>query len=190
MWSVNESRSFHGTGCHVGEFGTFVDLPNRTSLWGNARCRGLPYHSNAGLLHSSGEMLMSQPNRTQFVCVENSNRSQMAEAFAGMHGGTGVEAISAGSRPSGRINPKAIEAMRECGYDLNQHQSKGLPDLPNVVFDVAVTMGCGDACPATRAKRHIDWQIPDPREMSPEQFRDVRDLIESKVKDLLAELSK
>jgi len=61
-----------------------------------------------------------------FVCVENSNRSQMAEAFARMHGGGGVDAMSAGSRPSGRINPKAIEAMKELGYELTTHTSKGL----------------------------------------------------------------
>jgi protein-tyrosine-phosphatase len=100
----------------------------------------------------------------------------------------GVEAYSAGSKPSGRVNPKAIEAMRERGYDLTTHISKGLDDLPNVVFDAAVTMGCGDACPATRAQRHIDWQIPDPRHMDAAEFRGVRDLIEEKVKALLQEL--
>src|SRR6184192_1349975 len=66
------------------------------------------------------------PKRVLFVCIENSNRSQMAEAFARLHGGEQVEAYSAGSRPSGRINPKAIESMREVGYDLSQHQSKSL----------------------------------------------------------------
>ena len=79
-----------------------------------------------------------------FVCVENSNRSQMAEAFARM---AGIEAYSAGSRPSGKVNPKAIEAMKELGYDLTAHHSKSLDDLPDETFDVAVTMGCGDACP-------------------------------------------
>lgn len=117
-----------------------------------------------------------------FVCVENSNRSQMAEAFARM---AGVEAFSAGSRPSGQVNPKAIEAMRELGYDLSTHQSKSLDDLPNVAFDVAVTMGCGDECPNLRATRREDWNIPDPKELPPEQFRQVRDLIEAKVKELL-----
>ena len=87
-------------------------------------------------------------NRVVFVCVENSNRSQMAEAFARMVGG--VEAYSAGSRPSGKVNPKAIEAMRELGYDLSVHLSKSQDDLPNVSFDVAVTMGCGDQCPNLR----------------------------------------
>lgn len=116
-----------------------------------------------------------------FVCVENSNRSQMAEAFARM---AGVEAYSAGSRPSGKVNPKAIEAMQELGYDLSTHHSKSLDELPEVEFDVAVTMGCGDACPNLKAARREDWEIPDPKELPPEQFREVRDLIARKVQQL------
>jgi len=124
--------------------------------------------------------------RVVFVCVENSNRSQMAEAFARIYGAETVEAFSAGSRPSGRINPKAIDSMRELGYDLGGHQSKGLADLPAGEFDVAVTMGCGDQCPSLRAQERLDWNIPDPRDMAPGPFRAVRDLIGLKVKDLLA----
>ena len=116
-----------------------------------------------------------------FVCVENSNRSQMAEAFARL---AGAEAYSAGSRPSGIVNPKAIEAMRELGYDLTAHHSKSLADLPDVEFDVAVTMGCGDACPHLKARRREDWAIPDPKAMPPEQFREVRELIQRKVSEL------
>jgi protein-tyrosine-phosphatase len=124
-----------------------------------------------------------------FVCVENSNRSQMAEAFARLYGEGRVEAYSAGSRPSGKINLKAVEAMREVGYDLTRHQSKALSAIPEVEFDVVVGMGCGDeGCPLARAKRHQEWGIPDPKEMAPEQFRAVRDLIGEKVKKLLAEL--
>jgi protein-tyrosine-phosphatase len=123
-----------------------------------------------------------------FVCVENSNRSQMAEAFARMHGADRVEAFSAGSRPSGKVNPKAIAAMGELGYDLTKHRSKGLAELADLDFEVAVTMGCGDECPFIVARSREDWQIPDPKEMSPEQFREVRDLIETKVKALLARL--
>src|SRR5580692_6077350 len=85
--------------------------------------------------------------RVVFVCVENSNRSQMAEAFARIHGAGQVEAYSAGSRPSGRVNPKAVEAMKEFGYDLTVHRSKSLQDLAEKEFDIAVTMGCGDECP-------------------------------------------
>ena len=123
-----------------------------------------------------------------FVCIENSNRSQMAQAFAKMLGGGGVEAFSAGSRPSGRVNPKAIAAMAELGYDLTTHASKGLDEFNGQEIDAAVTMGCGDACPLVKAKHRFDWQIPDPREMPPEEFNRVRDLIRDKVKDLLKEL--
>jgi protein-tyrosine-phosphatase len=123
-----------------------------------------------------------------FVCVENSNRSQMAEAFARIHGGGSVDAASAGSRPSGRVNPKAIEAMRELDYDLSAHASKGLDAFNGRPIDVAVTMGCGDECPLVIAGRREDWKIPDPRDMTPEQFRGVRDLIERKVRELLASL--
>ena len=130
---------------------------------------------------------MTRP-RLLFVCVENSNRSQMAEAFARMHPGGKVEAYSAGSRPSGRVNPRAVEFMREVGYDLTAHGSKSLADLPPGEYDAAVTMGCGDACPMVKARRREDWQIPDPKDMPPEQYRAVRDLIERKVKELLAGL--
>ena len=123
-----------------------------------------------------------------FVCVENSNRSQMAEAFARMHGNGKVEPYSAGSRPSGRVNPKAIEAMRELGYDLTTHTSKGLDGFNGKEVEVAITMGCGDECPLVIAKQRLDWQIPDPRDMTPEQFREVRNLIETKVKELIATL--
>jgi len=128
--------------------------------------------------------------RIIFVCVENSNRSQMAEAFARVLGAGKVEAFSAGSRPSGRINPKAIEVMKELGYDLSTHSSKGLDEFNGKEVEVAVTMGCGDECPLVAAKRRVDWKIPDPRDMSPDQLRDVRNLIETKVRELLDTLEK
>jgi arsenate reductase (thioredoxin) len=124
-----------------------------------------------------------------FVCIENSNRSQMSEAFAKIHGGNEVEAYSSGSKPSGKINPKAIASMKELGYDLSSHHSKSLEEVKQFApFDAVVTMGCGDACPWMPAKKFIDWQIPDPKEMSEENFRKVRSLIEEKVKGLLQEL--
>ena len=124
-----------------------------------------------------------------FVCVENSNRSQMSQAFAKIHGGNEVEAFSAGSKPSGIINPKAIAAMKELGYDLSGHQSKSLEEVKAYApFDAVVTMGCGDACPWMPAKQFIDWRIPDPRNMNEEDFRQVRDTIEQQVKELLQQL--
>ena len=125
--------------------------------------------------------------RIVFLCVENSNRSQMAEAFGRMYAPPGVEVYSAGSKPSGRINPKAIEAMAELGYDLAAHRSKSLADLPAGKFDYAVTMGCGDECPTLQAQRRLDWQIPDPKHLSPGGYREVRDLIGRMVKSLLEE---
>lgn len=130
----------------------------------------------------------SSTPRLLFVCVENSNRSQMAEAFARIHGQNKVEAYSAGSRPSGKINPKAIEAMRAVGYDLSSHRSKSLDELAGIEFDFVATMGCGDECPFVRAKRRDDWNVPDPREMTMDEFRAVRDEIEAKVVHLLSEL--
>jgi protein-tyrosine-phosphatase len=126
--------------------------------------------------------------RVLFVCVENSNRSQMAEAFARLHGAGKIEAHSAGSRPSGRVNPKAVAAMSELGYDLTTHASKSLDQFNRTRVDVAVTMGCGDECPLVNAGRREEWQIPDPKELPPDQFNQVRDLIEAKVKELLASL--
>ncbi|MBI1917153.1 MAG: arsenate reductase ArsC [Planctomycetes bacterium] len=134
------------------------------------------------------EPSLPAPRRILFVCIENSNRSQMAEAFARRHGGGRFEAHSAGSRPSGRVNPQAVEFMREVGCDLTQQASKSLADLPDVEFDVAVTMGCGDACPLVRARRREDWAIPDPKGLPPDEFRRIRDLIEQEVKTLLASL--
>jgi protein-tyrosine-phosphatase len=109
----------------------------------------------------------------------------MAEAFAHIHGNDRVEAYSAGSHPSGVVNLKAIAAMREIGYDLSTHASKSLDELPDVEWDFVATMGCGDECPFIRSKLREDWQIPDPKNMEPHDFRKVRDEIENRVKVLL-----
>lgn len=127
--------------------------------------------------------------RVLFVCIENSNRSQMAEAFARMHGGAEVEALSAGSKPSGRINPKAVRFMGELGYDLSAHASKSLAEVTGGgEFDAVVTMGCGDDCPWVPAKRREDWALPDPRDMDDDCYRAVRDEIGQRVQALLASL--
>jgi protein-tyrosine-phosphatase len=133
---------------------------------------------------------MNEKRRILFVCVENSNRSQIAEAFARIHGGNDVEVYSAGSRPSGQINPRAIESMRELGYDLTQQRSKSLAETPDVEYDFVATMGCGDECPFVRTKARSDWNIPDPKNLPPDDYRAVRKLIEDKVTTLLADLRK
>ena len=134
---------------------------------------------------------MDQKIKLLFVCVENSNRSQMSQAFAIIHGGDKVAAYSAGSKPSGIVNPKAIAAMKELNYDLSKHDSKSLQEVAQYApFDAVVTMGCGDACPWMPAKKFIDWQIPDPKHLAPAEFNKVRDLIEGKVKELITEIVK
>lgn len=130
---------------------------------------------------------MTPNKRVLFVCVENSNRSQMAEAFAHIHGGEHVEAFSAGSKPSGVINPKAIRFMSELGYDLTTHTSKSLDDIEGE-FDAVITMGCGDDCPWIPARHREDWGLPDPKHMDDDGYRSVRDDISSRVKSLLAAL--
>ena len=133
--------------------------------------------------------LIDMKKKILFVCVENSNRSQMSQAFASMYGGSNIEAYSAGSKPSGKINPKAIASMKEIGYDLTAHQSKSISDIEQYApFDVVVTMGCGDACPWMPAKKFVDWQIPDPKNMEPQEFNKVREQIEQNVKELLSTL--
>ncbi len=132
---------------------------------------------------------MSEKKKLLFVCVENSNRSQMSQAFAIIHGGSHVEAYSAGSKPSGIVNPKAIAAMKELGYDLSTHDSKSLQEVEAFApFDAVVTMGCGDACPWMPAKQFIDWQIPDPKHLEPKEFNEIRDMISEKVKALISSL--
>lgn len=132
---------------------------------------------------------MSDKKKTVlFVCIENSNRSQMAEAYAKMLGGDSVESFSAGSKPSGVVNPKAIEYMKEVGYDLSTHPSKSLDEIPKIEYDAVITMGCGDACPYVVGRIREDWGLPDPKLMAPQDFRRVRDLIGEKVKILLARL--
>ena len=124
-----------------------------------------------------------------FVCIENSNRSQMSQAFATILGGENIEAYSAGSKPSGIVNPKAIAAMKELDYDLSSHDSKSLEEVKAFApFDVVVTMGCGDACPWMPAKQFVDWHIPDPKQMEPRAFNEVRDYIKNQVQQLLLEL--
>ena len=127
--------------------------------------------------------------RFLFVCVENSCRSQMAEGFARLHGAGKVEAFSAGSRPSGKVNETASVLMKEKGVDLGVQRSKGLNELPPGNWEAVVTMGCGDACPSLPAVRRLDWALPDPKHLPLEEFRKIRDEIEARVRALLAEAS-
>ncbi len=121
--------------------------------------------------------------------MENSNRSQMSQAFATILGGELIEAYSAGSKPSGVVNPKAIASMQKLGYDLSTHKSKSLTEVERFApFDAVVTMGCGDACPWMPAKKFIEWEIPDPKHLEGSAFDEVRNQIRDKVKELLNSL--
>ena len=123
------------------------------------------------------------------MCIENSCRSQIAEGFAKSLGKNTVEAWSAGSKASGKVNPTAIEVMRERGIDLGTHKSKNLTDLPKMKWDYVITMGCGDACPYVPSQRTEDWPIPDPKNLPLDEFRKIRDQIEQKVKKLVSAFS-
>lgn len=135
------------------------------------------------------ETTRERSSRVLFVCVENANRSQIAEAFARLHGAAGVEPFSAGSRPAREVSPRAVESMREVGVDLSGKKPTSLAEIPASEYDVVVSMGCGDeGCPLVRGRRHEQWDIPDPKAMPLEEYRTVRDQIERKVKELLASL--
>ena len=122
-----------------------------------------------------------------FVCVENSCRSQMAEGFANNLGKGIIEVCSAGSRPSGKINPDATKVMQELGIDISYQKSKGFEELSIKKFDYVVTMGCEDVCPFVPAKQNMDWHVEDPKGKDLGFFRKVRDDIAEKVKELIKE---
>jgi arsenate reductase len=130
---------------------------------------------------------MREKKKILFVCVENASRSQMAQGFAETHGQGKIEVYSAGSRPSSQVDPLAIEVMKEKGIDLSARRPKSLNDLPPIEMDYLVTMGCEETCPAIPAKKVIEWEIPDPKGKSLDTFRNIRDMIEEKVRTLLKE---
>jgi protein-tyrosine-phosphatase len=133
---------------------------------------------------------LEKKERVLFVCIENSCRSQLAEAFAVIHAVDVMDAYSAGSRPSGVVHPIAIESMQELGYDMSGHRSKSLADIPAGRYDYVITMGCGDECPFIPADHHEDWNIPDPKKLPLDEFRKIRDLIEERVLELKTRIMK
>lgn len=108
----------------------------------------------------------------------------MAEALAKRNHSEAIEAWSSGSKPSGVVNPKAIASMKELGYDLSAHESKSLDEIPQIEYDYAITMGCGDECPHVKAKNREDWALPDPKHLEPVEFAKIRDQIAEKVSEL------
>jgi arsenate reductase len=126
--------------------------------------------------------------KTLFLCIHNSCRSQMAEGFAKKLSQDKIEAFSAGSNPSGKVDEMAIQVMRETGIDISGQKSKGFGDLEEKNFDYVITMGCKDVCPFVPARQRIEWDLPDPQGKPIEVFREIRDLIERKVKEFIENL--
>jgi protein-tyrosine-phosphatase len=119
-----------------------------------------------------------------FICVENSCRSQMAEAIVNALYWQRFVAYSAGSKPSGIVNPQAIAVMKEIGIDISEQKSKGFDQVKNIEFDYVITLGCGEVCPVHPGKHRLDWQIDDPKDRPIEFFRQVRNEIENNIKEL------
>ncbi len=126
-----------------------------------------------------------------FVCVHNAGRSQMAAALLAHHAGDRVVVRSAGTAPANTINPAVVAVMAELGIDLapaGAHPKK-LDDAAVEASDVVITMGCGDECPFYPGKRYLDWALPDPAGQGVDAVRPIRDEIDRRVRELLAELT-
>ncbi|GAA2439256.1 arsenate reductase ArsC [Streptomyces lavendulocolor] len=132
---------------------------------------------------------MSQKPSVLFVCVHNAGRSQMAAAWLTHLAGDRVEVRSAGSAPADRVNPAAVEAMREVGIDISAETPKVLTVDAVKESDVCITMGCGDTCPVFPGKRYLDWQLEDPAGQGVEAVRPIRDEIRKLVADLIDEIT-
>ncbi len=123
-----------------------------------------------------------------FVCVHNAGRSQMAAGFLTALSHDQVEVRSAGSLPADRVNPAAVEAMREVGIDISEQSPKVLTTDAVQASDVLITMGCGDTCPVFPGKRYLDWDLPDPAGKGVDAVRPIRDEVRARVEGLLHEL--
>lgn len=132
---------------------------------------------------------MASPKPTVlFVCVHNAGRSQMAAGWVRHLSNGAVEVRSAGSEPGARLNPAAVEAMREAGIDITANQPRLIDVADLRASDVVITMGCGDTCPIFPGKRYEDWDLTDPAGQPIEVVRTVRDEIRARVVTLLDEL--
>ncbi len=123
-----------------------------------------------------------------FLCVHNAGRSQMAAGWLRHLAGDQVDVFSAGSEPAERVNQAAVTAMAERGVHIDAQVPQPWADEIVRAADVVVTMGCGDACPVYPGKRYVDWEVEDPSGKALEEVRQIRDDIEQRVRQLLAEL--
>ncbi len=126
--------------------------------------------------------------RVLFICVHNSGRSQMAEAFFNSMAAGKAEAISAGSEPARKVNPTVVAAMREEGIDIGNRKPKLLTPEMMEGIDKAVTMGCQNACPVTTVPTE-DWGLADPEGKPLARVRQIRDEIKARVARLIEELT-
>jgi protein-tyrosine-phosphatase len=134
--------------------------------------------------------MTSDPTPTVlFVCVHNAGRSQMAAALLTRLAAGRIEVRSAGSEPADRLNPAVVEAMREVGIDITAERPRLLTTDAVRASDVVITMGCGDTCPIFPGKRYEDWDLTDPAGQGIDAVRAIRDDIEGRVRDLVAELT-
>ena len=126
---------------------------------------------------------MRKPN-VAFICVHNSCRSQMAEAFAKKLASDVFESFSAGTEVKPQINQDAVRLMKQVhGIDMEKSQySKRLSELPEI--DIVVTMGCNVRCPSLPCKHREDWGLDDPSGKSDEAFLQTMRRIEEKILDL------
>jgi arsenate reductase (thioredoxin) len=120
--------------------------------------------------------------RVLFVCVQNAGRSQMAQALFERRGG---EARSAGSQPADDLHEAVVEALEEVGVDISGRKPKALTHEDVEWADLVVTMGCGDACPYVPGKHYVDWNLPDPVGLCLEEVRELREVIDARVSELL-----
>lgn len=123
-----------------------------------------------------------------FVCVHNAGRSQMAAGLLKLRSDGRIHVRSAGSTPIESVNPNAVEAMKEIGVDLSEEFPKPLTDEFVRAADVVITMGCGDACPIFPGKKYEDWVLDDPADQDLDTVRRIRDEIDSRIQNLVAEL--
>ena len=123
-----------------------------------------------------------------FVCVHNAGRSQMAAGFLTHLAGDRIEVRSAGSLPAERVNPAAVEAMKEVGVDIADARPKVLTPEAVQASDYVITMGCGDACPVFPGRTYLDWQLEDPAGKGVEAVRPIRNEIRNRVESLIAEI--
>lgn len=171
---VRESHKLLADGARITRY-----LPSLTSRFAIDRLRSLA--------DADGLTVDSTPG-VLFVCVKNAGRSQLASAILRSLAGDRVRVLTAGSKPAGAVNPKIVAALDEIGISIDGEYPKPLTDEVVRGSDYIITMGCGDACPVHPGRRYLDWDLPDPAEMTMHGVRAVRDEVDTRVRHLLAEM--